>query len=376
MEWLRDYFVTNFVLLCLSLVMVVIANQRFRQHPKISVLSILIVFVAIILSISSRVEDFGTEHGYIVLAKSMGIIGYTLRPACVLLLILMSERFIPKKFLWILFIPLSINLVIYLCAFIPNTEQIIFGYALNENDGLYHFAGGPLRYTSHIISAVYMSLLLYVSFANLKAKHLEHGIAILICALFVVGAVVIEMTDSTGNIELLNLVIVSGTLVYYLFLYMESTQIDTLTGLFNRETYYRDSRKMGESATGVIQYDMNGLKYINDNFGHLEGDKALAAIATLITRSAKRNMYAYRLGGDEFTVIVNSSNEEEIRESIAKFKELLSKTPYHCSIGYAYRGKEKVGFIDLIKTAEAKMYQDKEEFYKNAEFERRKAEKA
>ena len=77
--------------------MVVIANQRFRQHPKISVLSILIVFVAVILSIASRVEDFGMNNGYIILAKSMSIIGYVLRPACVLLLILMSEKFIPKK---------------------------------------------------------------------------------------------------------------------------------------------------------------------------------------------------------------------------------------------------------------------------------------
>ena len=129
---------------------------------------------------------------------------------------------------------------------------------------------------------------------------------------------------------------------------------------------------MGERATGVIQFDMNGLKYINDNLGHLEGDKALSTIALIILKSTKRSMYAYRLGGDEFTVVVNNSSEEEIQKAITKFKENLAKTPYHCSIGYAHRQDKNIDFIDLLKEAEKKMYQDKEEFYKNANFERRK----
>ena len=374
MDWLKDYFVANFILIFLSLVMLIIAIQRFRQHRKISLCTIIVVGIAVVLSIASRVQETLRLHGSLYGTLTMGIVGYSLRPCCIFLLILMSEKFIPKKYVWLTGLPLLLNLIVYLCSYIPGSVSIIFGYEVSHVDGMLHFGGGPLHYSSHIVSALYLGFLLFISFANLRARHLEHGIAILICSVFVVTAVLFEVFDPNGELELLNVSIVAGTMVYYLFLYMERTQIDTLTGLFNRETYYRDSLKMGDKASGIIQYDMNGLKYINDNFGHLEGDKALTTIANLIFRSAKRNMYAYRLGGDEFVVIANSSSEAEITKSIARFKENLSKTNYHCSVGYACRKTGKESFEELLKEAEKKMYKDKEEFYQHASFERRKAE--
>ena len=369
MDWLKDYFVSNFILLFMSLVMLIIAIQRFRQHTKISICTIIVVAIAITLSITSRIQEACRVSNNLYGTLTMGILGYALRPCCVYLLIIMSQKFIPKKYIWVTFLPLLLNLTVYLFSYIPGADDVIFGYFLGSDNTL-HFSGGVLRYSSHVISALYLGFLLCISFTNLRARHLEHGLAILICCVFVVIAVLLEMFDSYGELELLNVTIISGTVVYYLFLYMERTQIDTLTGLFNRETYYRDSLKMGDKATGVIQFDMNGLKYINDNMGHLEGDKALATIATLILKSTKRNMYVYRMGGDEFIVIVNSSSEPEITKSIAKFKESLSKTIYHCSVGYAYRRGNET-FEDLLKEAEVKMYQDKAEFYQHAEFERR-----
>ena len=374
MEWLKDYFASNFVLIFLSLVMLVIAIQRFRQHKRISLCTIAVITIAVLLSIASRAQEAFRVSGSLYGTLTMGIVGYVLRPLCVLLLILMSQNFMPKKYIWLTFIPAIINLIIYLFSYIPGADSVIFGYYVAPADGQLIFDGGPLRFSSHIVAALFLGFLLYISFSNLRVRHLEHGIAILICSVFVVTAVVFEVYDSGGELQLLNVTIVAGTVIYYLFLYMESTQIDTLTGLFNRETYYRDSLKMGEKASGVIQYDMNGLKYINDIFGHLEGDKALTTIARLILKSSKRNMYVYRMGGDEFIAIANSSSEAEITKSIAKFKESLSKTQYHCAVGYACRKDNKESFIDLLKRAEEKMYQDKEQFYKNSNFERRKAD--
>ena len=115
------------------------------------------------------------------------------------------------------------------------------------------------------------------------------------------------------------------------------------------------------------------LKYINDNYGHIEGDKALMTISDCILKSAKGNMYAYRLGGDEFIVLANKKTEEEIINAIEKFKANLSKTNYHCSVGYAYKKEGTETISDLIKESEIMMYKDKEEFYKNSKFERRKA---
>ena len=374
MDWVGQFFIENFILICVCIVMYVIAIQRFKQHTKISLYTICIITCALLLAVSVHVEIYAKATGNIPLAMVCSIFGYAIRPLCIYFLILMSEHFIPKKYLWLTCLPLIINLVVYLCALIPGTEEIIFGFAKNAKGEL-DFLAGPLRFTSHIVSALYLLFLLFVALMNLRAKHLTHSIAILICSLFVVIAVIIEsFFNPKDDIRLLNVTIAVSTVIYYLYLYMERSSIDTLTGLFNRETYYRDTLKMQDSATGVIQFDMNGLKYINDNFGHLEGDKALSTIADTIVKSAKRSMYAYRLGGDEFTIIVNNGSEEDIKKAVARFKDYLSKTPYHCSIGYAYRSDKTISFDELLKEAERKMYQDKEEFYKNAKFERRKAD--
>ena len=133
---------------------------------------------------------------------------------------------------------------------------------------------------------------------------------------------------------------------------------------------------MGHRITGVIQFDMNGLKYINDNYGHMEGDRALSTIAEVISKAAKRNMYVYRLGGDEYIILCHNGTEEDIIETVTRFKELIGKTEYHCSYGYSYRPKNKeITITELLKEAEKKMYEDKERFYKNASIERRVAEK-
>ena len=116
-------------------------------------------------------------------------------------------------------------------------------------------------------------------------------------------------------------------------------------------------------------------KYINDNYGHSEGDKALKAIADAINVSIKSNMYPYRLGGDEFVVLLKDGNEEDIKQTIASFKEELSKTSYHCSVGYAFRHNRSLSLKETIRESERKMYIDKEEFYKTTKIERRKADK-
>ena len=129
---------------------------------------------------------------------------------------------------------------------------------------------------------------------------------------------------------------------------------------------------MSKSLTGVIQFDLNGLKFINDNYGHFEGDKALSTVADLISKNATKTMYAYRLGGDEYIILALNCPEEVILETIRRFKEDLSKTSYHCSTGYSYCKDGSVDPIEMVKEAEKKMYEDKEEFYKTAEFDRRK----
>lgn len=216
--------------------------------------------------------------------------------------------------------------------------------------------------------------MVYKSLRLLQSKRFTDALGVLVCAAVVSLATIIEtFFDEEGNLEILPTAIAASTVFFYLFLYERSTQIDILTGLLNRATYFDDFSKLRREITGIIQLDMNGLKYLNDNFGHLEGDKGLVRIAEAISNNVTRKMYAYRLGGDEFIILAINENHENIKNFITKFKEELKTTNYYCSIGYAYRTKECDDINKMFKRSEEKMYLDKAEFYKTANIERRKS---
>ena len=368
----KDFIVHNFVLIILAVVMIFNALMHFRTSKRISICSILITFFCFILALSFSIQEYAKPRGLYYLALTFAILGYILRPACLYLFILMNKNSYRGKLSFLIWIPLVINAIIFLICYIPGTRDVIFGFTRNTN-GSISFAGGPLRYTSHIIAFCYLIYLIYLSVFTLQSKHFVHGFTILSCALFVTIAVVIEtFFNPNGDIEILNTTIMVSTVTYYLFLYKESMQVDTLTGLFNRETYYRDYSRMTKSANGIIQFDINGLKYLNDNFGHEEGDKCISTIASLISHNCKKGMYAYRLGGDEFLVIANNTSEAKITKMISSFNEGLDKTEYKCSVGYAIKSEPTTSLEDLIREAEKQMYIDKNNFYKNSPFERRK----
>ncbi len=371
MEWVKDFFITNFILICVAIMMLVNSIQRFKQHPRISFYSILIISTALFLAVSATCEAYGKSIGNSTFTLVFSIFGYSLRPVCIFLFVLLSGRYRRNKWLYLATIPLIINLLIYCLGFIPGIrEQVV--YFIENDDGTCSFQCGPLRYTSHIISAGYFIWLLYISLSMVRVGHLSRGFTILGCALFVVAAVVIEsFFNQDGDIYLLNATIAVSAMLYYLYLYIEKTQIDTLTGTYNRETYYLDAQKM-KNITGVIQFDMNGLKYINDNYGHFEGDKALSTIASIILKSANRKMYVYRIGGDEFILLATDCYQKELEDTINKFRETMGETTYHCSVGFAFKTEKNESLKEMMKIAEKNMYLDKEEYYKTSGIERRR----
>ena len=372
MNYVFDYFVRYFILLCAASVLYVISIQRFKSHKRISICMIAVVSATLFLSAANIVEDYAKDICNVPLATIFSWIGYVIRPALVFLFIAMCATKFTKKQLILALIPLAINFVIFIGAFIPGIKEHIYYFITNEERTEILFQGGYLRYSSHITALFYLGWVIYLSIAKLRAKHFFHAIGSLVCALFIILAVVIETFFNGGaDVYLLNSTVAVSALEYYIFLYTEQTQMDTLTGLYNRETLFLDIDRMGRSITGIIEFDMNGLKYLNDNFGHAEGDKGLKTITDIAKKAAKGNMYIYRVGGDEFAILAVNATEEEIKETIAEFTEEISKTSYYCSVGYSYRGNSNMSFADLNKDAEKKMYKAKDEFYKNSPFERR-----
>ena len=372
MDYFRAYVITNFILVCISAIMVFIALHNYKQHKRMSTCIFVITGLAILLSITENLQLVTKANASIIGTEILSYIGYVFRPLVLVWFIIFAKGEPKGKWKILFYAPIAICAIIYIFAFIPATQEAVFWFDYNDYGGI-SFGGGPLRYTSHVVAGLYLAYFLYVSITRLKSKHIANAHILFICSLLIIFTVIVETSfDDDGNVHILNTAIMVCVMFYYLFLHMESVKYDILTGLYNRATYYQDIEKMSKSATAIIQFDMDALKYWNDNYGHEEGDKALKAIATAIFDACDRDMYPYRLSGDEFLIIVNYLPKEIVESKIEQIKADLRKTKYSCSIGYAYRTNKNTSIDELLKKSEQQMYKAKEEFYRSSKYERRK----
>ncbi len=147
---------------------------------------------------------------------------------------------------------------------------------------------------------------------------------------------------------------------------------DSLTGLYNKAgfDYYKEKLVPGAEGSdyiSVIFLDMDGLKQINDRYGHDAGDFAIQVLGQAVSSAIGETAIAGRIGGDEFNIITLGGSEagETIRKKVVSYLEnyrKLNSKEYSisASIGVAtapYSGNDVLA--DLIKEADEKMYEDK-----------------
>lgn len=137
---------------------------------------------------------------------------------------------------------------------------------------------------------------------------------------------------------------------------------DAMTGLLNKNCYIDIVENNVYTANAAIFGDINGLKYINDNYGHEQGDKLISKFANILSNYFRKNS-CYRISGDEFIVLCNNITKEEFIERFNKlYEEIQNMEIPIASIGYCY---EKNGNIKtIVSNAEKNMYIDKKNFYK------------
>lgn len=148
---------------------------------------------------------------------------------------------------------------------------------------------------------------------------------------------------------------------------------DPLTGICNRRGLNILGAKLFESTSGFVNIvcaDVDGLKPINDTYGHEGGDNAITVVASAIKKSMPKGAVCARTGGDEFCAVFTSETQDKAAECIKKVDEYLdeynklSQLPYkvRCSCGYVATLAEKcITMDDMIKAADKDMYRVKTE---------------
>lgn len=140
----------------------------------------------------------------------------------------------------------------------------------------------------------------------------------------------------------------------------EISTVDQLTGVGNRRalTDFVDKCLRPGTMYAVIFIDVNELKKMNDTFGHARGDLLIQAIAYVLSNVAGKN-HVFRLGGDEFLVLMPCSNDEEAITIIDHMEQSMATHRCSAAIGYVLCLAPFHDLDGLIHQADEKMYSDK-----------------
>lgn len=147
--------------------------------------------------------------------------------------------------------------------------------------------------------------------------------------------------------------------------------IDMLTEALNRNAYenmvkYLEEQEFEFQTTGLLLFDVNDMKCINDNYGHESGDEALKYCYQCICNAFHADGNCFRIGGDEFACVFNKNEKPELEAEMEKFDALVKETaellqfPFSVAVGYAcYEEGVDVDFKDIVRRSDAMMYREK-----------------
>ena len=158
------------------------------------------------------------------------------------------------------------------------------------------------------------------------------------------------------------------------------SELDAMTELYNRRGFYKHfARMLTETARKyavLVSVDMNRLKYINDTYGHVEGDFAICTLANAVRSICGEEAVCARFGGDEFDCIIFADDISELTEEIlgSRLQSCIDQTegvlqkpyPITASIGVVTRERtEELDVEQMIGRADTQMYCNKRKAKEN-----------
>lgn len=142
---------------------------------------------------------------------------------------------------------------------------------------------------------------------------------------------------------------------------------DMLTGLYNRNRYIERLeayKQVQDQQIGAIYIDLNGLKKVNDEQGHRAGDELIVRAAGTIAGIFAED--AYRVGGDEFVVILLDVSREDFARKTEQLRRQMQENSVDASIGGVWQASTE-NLENLLRLADENMYREKKRYYSQAD---------
>lgn len=194
---------------------------------------------------------------------------------------------------------------------------------------------------------------------NITANYLGFGLspAVCICLVYVLDRKTALRREIRTAVRI--------EIGYLIFIYCSEmwNQLDALTGLLNQNSYLKQTGGVRCKGGVLVVFDVDDFKQINDRYGHIQGDLCLAGIAECIKKSYANFGYCYRIGGDEFCVLLkNGGNEGRCKqEFLQRLQEKRGEIAFLPTVSY---GSAPFSGEDIVKVkdrADQDMYQYKKE---------------
>ena len=275
-------------------------------------------------------------------------------------LVVFVLSFLAKKYVWM------VNPLIYLACSIYYVYGIFIG-TITEPEG-------------KTVTFIVMLVIMPIVFVEPPFK--TAIVVIFYDAVFIVLCLI----NKTGKVQTIDIIdgilfgflgIAAGTVINQMKVrayiseqkIREISRVDQLTGVNNRNAYELDLFSVPEvckHSLACVYIDVNGLHELNNKKGHKAGDIMLTCVAEQIKIEFPTGT-VYRIGGDEFLVFIPDASRADICYSAIKLTRTLEQKGYHIAVGYETSGIRYLSIDNLVRTAELKMFMDKNAFYENVE---------
>lgn len=271
-----------------------------------------------------------------------------------------------KKIRLFLFIPTAIYIII-----LPFLDVVYL-----KGPGTYYSMGSAVKIGYAIAFYYLASALVYMLMSIKKAEKIVITI-LLPATVFAVALLIFQVfvTDFlfTGAVVTTITVAIFFAIENPAAHYMKRAYIDFDTGVKNRNCYDEDVKKLNkiyfesdnQDNVGCVVCDLNGLKSVNDNFGHIVGDEMIRTAAQVISSNFKSANSVYRIGGDEFVAIYKGEFVENMNKEIEQLQSACENHhnehfPLGIATGVADREESAVKeFSELVIIADKRMYENK-----------------
>ncbi|RGF16237.1 GGDEF domain-containing protein [Blautia sp. AM16-16B] len=337
--------------LCFMCILTHLSESLSEKQKRGFFLAYLMIAGISVLEVITVVVD-GLPSGYRWLNIVSNYLGFGLSPAVSVCLVYVLDRKTALRRKIRIAVCCEIAYLMFLLVSIP--YGMVFSVSA---DNMY--SRGPHFY---IYVIMYFGAILYLSISTIiTAREFQNRSRMLIypLILFVMVETIIQVALPELHVTWLCVTLLS--VLYFIYCNEMWNQLDALTGLLNQNSYLKQTQKIKYNSGVLVVFDVDDFKQVNDCHGHVKGDLCLAGIAECIKKAYADFGYCYRIGGDEFCVLLkNRAKEEECRqEFLRRWVEKRRKFIFLPTVSYGsapFSGED----IAVVKDrADRDMYQYK-----------------